>query len=132
MSKGMAPAGTSSGGAKTNSAAGSRNRLMSHADAMRSTWGRGRVAHRRAWRGAGGGGRGGGGGAPCVVGGSDHGPLGGFARWEGLLAARSIEEVDVGQSIELAREARHLLRRANAAASPELPVAVRQRLIVRI
>src|SRR5438094_891479 len=43
----MASFGNSAGGANTNTACGSMKRLISHAEAMRSTWGRGRVTQRR-------------------------------------------------------------------------------------
>src|SRR3990170_1301979 len=60
-SNGIASAGSASAGANRNSASGSTKRLMSQAEAMRSTCGRGRVTQRRprsAPRGAGGAGAG--------------------------------------------------------------------------
>ena len=47
MSKGMASAGSWSGGAKANSASGSTKRLMSQAEAIRSIQSRSRVAQVR-------------------------------------------------------------------------------------
>ncbi len=63
---------------------------------------------------------------------SRHAALRGFPGPQRLLAPRCVEEVDVGQAVELARQPRQLFRRARPPARAELPVAVGEDRIVGV
>src|SRR5712691_1126162 len=118
-SKGMASAGISSAGAKRNSASGSMKRLMSQADAMRSTWGRGRVVQRHR-------------GLALALPWRRETHLHGLAGALGLALGRSVEEIDIAKPVHFAAEPAQLLGEPRPAALEEPPIALGQRGIVGI